>query len=267
MRWIIGDVHGMLRSLEGLLAALARRDPSARFYFCGDYVNRGPDSRRVIDLLLSLPPDMASFVRGNHDDIFDIILHGRGYCDHPRLMDPPGAFTWFMNHGLAETLTSYGLDYAQLEHAASHPTPEALGRIVSAVPEDHRWFIRSLPAVIEEKDLFVAHAMWDADEADESPGLAERLAGDGALRFKVLWGRYPPEEILRTKRWRRTGYFGHTPVDNYRPAGPLTPIRGPNIVLLDTGAALSPAGRLTAVCAETGDVIQVNRSGAVAEAK
>ena len=69
MRWIIGDVHGMRAALERLLEAVGRVDPSARFYFVGDYVNRGPDARGVIDLLLSLTN--ARFVRGNHDDIFD----------------------------------------------------------------------------------------------------------------------------------------------------------------------------------------------------
>ncbi|MEZ0265596.1 MAG: metallophosphoesterase, partial [Phycisphaerae bacterium] len=45
MRWIIGDVHGMLRPLETLLAEVRRVDSKARFYFVGDYVNRGPSSR------------------------------------------------------------------------------------------------------------------------------------------------------------------------------------------------------------------------------
>jgi hypothetical protein len=38
-------------------------------------------------------------------------------------------------------------------------------------------------------------------------------------------------------------------------------MRGPSIVLLDTGAALMPDGRLSAVCAETGECVQVHRSG------
>ncbi len=42
--------------------------------------------------------------------------------------------------------------------------------------------------------------------------------------------------------------------------------RGPGIVLLDTGAALSTTGRLSAVCAETGECVQVHRSGQLVEA-
>ena len=265
MRWVIGDVHGMRAALESLLAAVARRDSAPRFLFAGDYVNRGPDSRGVLDLLLSLPD--ASFVRGNHDDVFDVILNGRGYGDPTQPMDRVAAFRWFMQHGLGETLVSYGADYAHLEYAAGHPTESRVFDAVSGVPDAHRAFVRNLPPVHEEPDLFVAHAMWDVDAPDDAPNLAAPLAapGNDAARFKVLWGRYGERDIKRVKRWRRTGYFGHTPVRSYRP-GQDTPIRGPGIVLLDTGAALTPDGRLSAVCAETGECVQVERSGKVVPA-
>ena len=54
-------------------------------------------------------------------------------------------------------------------------------------------------------------------------------------------------------------------VQTYRPDY-VTPLRGPNIVLLDTGAALGADGRLSAVCAETGETLQVHRSGKTVEA-
>jgi hypothetical protein len=51
------------------------------------------------------------------------------------------------------------------------------------------------------------------------------------------------------KPWRRTGYFGHTPVDTYtQDSDHLVPVIGPRIVLLDTAAALVANGRLTAFC-------------------
>ena len=259
MRWVIGDVHGMLDSLRGLLQLVARRDPKAKVVFVGDYVNRGPDSGGVIDLLLSLR-GAASFVRGNHDDVFDLLLHGSGYCNHPSAADRVASFKWFMNYGLADTLLSYGVDLADLEYAASHPSEERIDKLLSTVPEAHREFIRKLSPVFEAPDMFVAHALWDVDEPDERPSLTERLKTGGQSCFKVLWGRYSMKEITRNKRWKRTGYFGHTPVkalgveDN-------VPLRGPKIVLLDTGAALNAHGRLTAVCADTGETIQVDRRG------
>ena len=113
MRWVIGDIHGMLRPLEALVAAISRRDPGAHLIFVGDYVNRGPDSRQVIDLLLTLPH--ATFLRGNHDDIFDLILHGDCYMCHKDAPDAVAGFAWFMEHGLDKTLVSYGADWAELE--------------------------------------------------------------------------------------------------------------------------------------------------------
>jgi serine/threonine protein phosphatase 1 len=261
MRWVIGDVHGMRLTLESLLAAVGKRDPSPRFLFAGDYVNRGPDARGVLDLLLALPD--ATFVRGNHDDVLDVILHGRGYCDHPTSIDRVGAFRWFMQHGLAETLVSYGADHAHLAYAAAHPSEARVSDAVEAIPAAHRAFIRGLPPVHEEPDLFVAHAMWDPH--DDPPSIAERLAASPPDRFRVLWGRYAERDVLSRKRWRRTGYFGHTPVQSYR-ASQRTPLRGPSIVLLDTGAALAPGGRLSAVCHETGECVQVDRAGRVADA-
>ncbi len=263
MRWVVGDIHGMLRPLRALVDAVTRRDAAARLLFVGDYVNRGPDSRGVVDLLLALPS--ATFVRGNHDDVFDLVLHGSGY-DPTAAPDAGSAFAWFMNHGLASTFTSYGVDYTLLECAARAPTPERLRQVTAAVPEAHRAFFRALPPVIEEPEFFAAHALWDPEEPDEAPGLSVRLQANKRLRHQVLWGRYTAAAVRRPKRWNRTGYFGHTPVETFGSSlygGDNLPIRGPKIVLLDTAVALSPAGRLSAVCVETSECVQADRLGGI----
>lgn len=120
MRWIIGDIHGMLRPLEALVSAIHRADPQATLLFAGDFVNRGPDSRRVVDLLLSL--ENARFIRGNHDDVFDQILHGSSYCENGSRHDPLTAFRWFMQHGMRETFISYGVSPAEMDALGQHPT-------------------------------------------------------------------------------------------------------------------------------------------------
>jgi serine/threonine protein phosphatase 1 len=259
MRWIIGDIHGMRNPLARLLDEVTRVDAQARFYFVGDYVNRGPDSKGVIDLLLSLKD--AKFARGNHDDIFDQVLNANLYATNASNGDRMVAFQWFMDHGLDNTFTSYGVDYAMIESCASRPTTERMRTMVEAVPEAHRRFIRELPPVIEEEDLFVAHAKWDPLEPDSK--LAEQLADDPAARHRLLWGRYSEEEIGATKSWRRTGYFGHTPVYAYAASQRtgdilMLPIAGHRLVLLDTGGALSAAGRLTAFCADNQTFVQTD---------
>src|SRR5579871_1746331 len=119
MDWVIGDVHGMLRPLSALLDAVRETDPDAHFIFVGDYVNRGPDARGVIELLLTLTN--ATFLRGNHDDVFDLLVNGDCYICHPTAMNPLEAFTWFMQFGLAETLMSYGVDWPALDALVQKP--------------------------------------------------------------------------------------------------------------------------------------------------
>ena len=264
MRWIIGDIHGMLRPLEALVHAVSTRDPGAQLIFVGDYVNRGADSRRVIDLLLTL--SNATFLRGNHDDVFDLILHGDCYMCHQDAPNAVAAFAWFMQHGLDKTLVSYGADWAELDHLARHPNPHRVAQLASIVPETHRAFIRDLRPVLEHPDLFVAHGYWDVDTADDGPDLETRLMQAPKLRYQLLLGRFSERQVLQKKRWGRTGYFGHTPVVNYRASGgDYVPVRGPKMVLLDTAVAISSAGALSAVCAETGTLLQADRGGDISE--
>ncbi len=75
MIWVIGDIHGMLDPLKRLLTRLMelhyRRDEGIeieRLIFIGDYIDYGPSSKEVVDLLLDLPFDKV-FLMGNHDDL------------------------------------------------------------------------------------------------------------------------------------------------------------------------------------------------------
>jgi len=261
MRWIVGDIHGMFRALDALINRIEQRDSAAQFIFVGDYVNRGPDSPKVIERLLHLPN--AKFLRGNHDDILDLILHDKCHARHHAVPDGVMAFCWFMQHGLEQTLVAYGADAAELEYLATHPHPAKIRKAMEVIPPRHRQFISELQSVVEYPDIFVTHAFWDPDETDTSPDISERLAAKPALRYQNLWGRFTTEQIRRPKRWSRTGYFGHTPVQNYLATETLEPLRGPRIVLVDTAAALVTYGRLSAVCAETGEVLQVDRAGKI----
>lgn len=256
----------MYRMLVALLDAVKKRDGDARFYFVGDYVNRGPESKQVVDLLLTMKN--ARFVRGNHDEIFDLVVNGQGFESHPDLYAPIHAFLTFLQFGLDSTLTSYGIDMAFIEHVAHRPSPQAMEKLLEPIPKQHREFFRSLPAVVEEPDLLVAHAKWDPDQRNDGSNIAH-LASDPQLRHLIVWGRYLENEVRRNKPWDRPACFGHTPVSTYastRTRDPHAPVTGPKITLLDTGAALSMQGRLTAFCADDHSYIQVNRSYEVNEA-
>jgi len=260
MRWIIGDIHGMLRPLEGLLAGITRADADAKLFFVGDYVNRGPESKGVIELLLTLKN--AKFIRGNHDDIFDQVISGQSYAPNASKGDRAVAFKWFTEYGLVETLASYGIVNSQI--AKVYQRPQLVNEIALSIPQSHITFIHNLPPVIEEDEFFVCHGRWEPTDFDQSPGIAEQLTTDLNRRHRLLWGRFSDVELAAAKAWNRVGYFGHTPVDNY-PAllanrDPV-PLRGTKIVLLDTAAALLPNGRLTAFCHEKQMCLQADRQG------
>lgn len=262
MNWIIGDIHGMLRPLRALTGAIAAADPQARLVFAGDYVNRGPDSRGVLDYLLTLKD--ARFVRGNHDDVFDYLLSGKSaVADIPD--DPCTVFFWFIDQGLDRTLESYGIDYADLQFMARRCSRRVLKAMFDVVPKPHREFMRTLPLVVEDKDFFVAHGYAEVSAGNEF-GFGAHNACDPEFRRATLWNRPTDEQILLPKAWTRTGYFGHTPVNNFDYPlfeGSMVPLRGPKMVLLDTAAAMHIEGKLSAVCHETGQVLQADQVGQV----
>ncbi len=257
----------MLRPLQGLIDAVTELDSSPQWIFVGDYVNRGPDARGVVDLLLQFPN--ARFCRGNHDDVLDLILNGSSFAEQATQNNRPIAFRWFMEHGLADTLASYGVHPNDMIEVMRHPSESALDRLFAAVPQSHRDFLRGLQPVIQEPDLFVVHAKWETHQSDSDPDPAVRLHHDHEMRRVAIWGRFTVEELDQPKAWKRTGYFGHTPVDAYgsrggydrHGGGKLIPIVAEKIVLVDTASALSPVGLLTAYCPDVPQYIQADRRG------
>src|SRR5207237_8862021 len=97
----IGDCHGCAGELAALLAGL-RPAPGDTLVCVGDYLDRGPDSRTVIDTVMDLEqrPGVATvFLRGNHEDMCLAYLGRRGHYGE----------SWMLNGGAA-TPRSYGLD-------------------------------------------------------------------------------------------------------------------------------------------------------------
>src|SRR5690606_1076938 len=137
----------------------------------------------------------------------------------------------FLEHGLDKTLLSYGADPALIERYIERPSEKLIPDLIAGVPESHRRFFRQLPPVIDEHDFFMAHASWPTDEKTELPAVSTRVRADSRLRHEVLWGRLTADDMARRKAWRRTGFFGHSPVGNYTTAhgsGDL-PLVGPQI--------------------------------------
>jgi serine/threonine protein phosphatase 1 len=169
----VGDIHGEIRLLRKLIAALAPR-PEDRLVFLGDYIDRGEDSHAVIDYLLDLRErHPCVFIKGNHEDMLLDFLEGA-----PRY----GPFTWRFNGGTA-TLANYGAaDAAQLKER---------------LPAAHLAFFGSLLPRWEDEHYIYVHAGLAPEPQFESPHAAE------------LWIR--TSFIYSTKDFGKKVIFGHTP--------------------------------------------------------
>ena len=151
MRWVIGDIHGMFDPLRRLLGEISRNDPTPTLYFCGDYCDRGLQTRQVVDLLLELPN--ANFVRGNHDDVMDLCCNGTSLGIGPAMGGPADdetlveVFHLFRFEGLAETMVSYGL----VPGGWAHQDPDENLRLLAGrvVTELERMIVES-----DANDLF-----------------------------------------------------------------------------------------------------------------
>jgi serine/threonine protein phosphatase 1 len=154
----IGDIHGCFDKLKSLIAACefvsAGRD--ARFVCIGDYVDRGPDTRRVIDFLIHKQlheKDRFICLRGNHEEMLSRAANTER-SDH-ELMN------WWANGG-EQTLDSYGVNDP------------------SALPDEHLALIQALPMKFsDEKRLYV--------HAGIRPGVS--LAAQSEM--DLLWIREP----------------------------------------------------------------------------
>lgn len=147
--YAIGDVHGHLALLERMIAAIdadlaAHPVKEAIEVTLGDYIDRGPDSRGVLQLLATRPPTGRTRVslRGNHEDFLLDFLD-----------DPTELHFWAQN-GAVETLASYGVHINPAAIDVAHAHRE----LTAALPEHHRTFLKNLSTMHRIGDIVCAHA-------------------------------------------------------------------------------------------------------------
>lgn len=208
--YAIGDIHGQLAELHRVLDLIeADGGPDAHIVFVGDYTDRGPDSRGVLNLLIDGQQQSRNWtcLMGNHDRMFAWFMQ-----DYP-LHDAhlPVELYWLHQRlGGDTTLASYGVD---LTGRSRMSDVHAAAREV--VPAEHIAFLRGLDLSFEAEHQFFCHA-------GIRPGvpLAEQSEHD------LLWIR--KEFHVETKMHPKLIVHGHTPVDQATYYG--------NRINLDTGA-------------------------------
>lgn len=230
--YAVGDIHGELSALDDLLGKIAADLPdlAARgirpvVVFLGDYVDRGPDSRGVLDRLSAdpLPGAECRFLMGNHEDAVLAALAD------PRTMPP------WLQFGGGETLASYGI---RVGHG-SRSQDEAGAALARAMPERHRAFLAGLELSAIYGDYAFVHA-----------GIRPGRPIEQQDRDDLLWIRDP---FLGSRRWHgKVVVHGHTIVER--------PELLANRIAIDTGAYAT--GILSCLVLEgTGRRILAGRSG------
>jgi serine/threonine protein phosphatase 1 len=214
--YAIGDVHGRADMLDDLLWRIkddAGSLHNSKLIFLGDYVDRGPDSRGVIDRLISLGKDHpdAVFLKGNHEALMLEFL-----------ADPEDLPHW-LEWGGEETLESYGVD-------PTGKDPRTLAEELSAaMPKSHHDFLAGLALTHQEGDYVFVHA-----------GLRPGAPLDEQKEEDLLWIRKRFHNAAPDARPEQVVVHGHTPTDKPDDAGWR--------IGVDTGAVYG--GMLTAVVLE-----------------
>jgi len=217
--YVIGDIHGRLDLLERAIAAI-RRDvdlygADALTVTLGDYIDRGPASRGVIECLAQNPfPTPYVALKGNHEGMLLDFLD-----------DPTLGMHWRMQGG-EQTLQSYGVAVRPL--MVGKANAEAAKRLRAALPASHLVFLRSLGTSLQHGRFFLCHA-----------GVRPGVPLDAQSEHDLLWIR---GEFLQSEAdFGKIVVHGHTPV--------AEPEVLPNRINIDTGAFAS--GRLTCIVLES----------------
>lgn len=183
---MISDIHGCLEQFELLMEKLAFEPERDRLILMGDYVDRGPKSREVVERVMELVErDGATALRGNHDQrLVDLIRR-----------DEPHARAKFMEHGGRQTIASYcGIGEEEIDETA---LTRAVADIRSRYGR-HIDFLAGLPLYYEDESHICVHAGLNPQYAD--------------------WKRQPEHDFMYIKKdfYRsktnvgRKVVFGHT---------------------------------------------------------
>jgi serine/threonine protein phosphatase 1 len=154
MRYAIADIHGCCRTFQALIEKIqfGRGD---RLYLLGDYIDRGPDSKGVLDTIMAMG-DQARAILGNHEAMWLGASDRRGR----RLPDQGALGLWLENGGLATLRSFEGVD-----------------------TKPYLAFLRNLPLFLELEDFLLVHAEFDLS-------LSDPFGKEGAEA--MLWSRGRP---------------------------------------------------------------------------
>ncbi|MGD0335096.1 MAG: metallophosphoesterase family protein [Xanthobacteraceae bacterium] len=179
LTYAIGDIHGSLSKLRGLMARCARHAQGRpmTLVFLGDYIDRGPESAGVVRYVMELQSRLREHVialKGNHEAVALGVIDGTTPADY------------WLTLGGAATLRSYGVDSAR------------------ALPGEHVDWLRSLWPSYDDGRRFFVHA-----------GIDPERPLDAQHEHDLLWIREP--FLSEERNYPRLIVHGHTPLTTGAP--------------------------------------------------
>lgn len=213
--WFIGDIHGEIGLLDRLLTAILEHKPQ-EIVFMGDYIDRGPHSRKVVDRIMELELPVACLM-GNHELMMLSAFEDSAFGYNPMEL-------WYRNGGEA-TLQSFGFTgffsfQSQMEEhylqffrslRMSHVTEPGTGLkilathagISPAIPLTDQLLLkdyRDLQQYMQNKQLDMGDSfLWTREAFFNSP--ASLWKG-----YMVVHGHTP---VLKLKRFIQAGHYPH----------------------------------------------------------
>ena len=180
--WVIPDIHGCSKTLQALLENQIRPSKHDWLYFLGDYIDRGPDSRGVIDIIQKLQREEYNIrlLRGNHEDFCLQAYHRK--ANILDLLPGKGIVSEWKRHGGKETMESFGI------------------KKPSEIPEKYILWMSKLEYYIELDNFLIVHAGFDFGQDDPFED-----------EHAMLWIReFAPD---RDKLGGKTVIHGHVPIN------------------------------------------------------
>lgn len=179
--FVVGDIHGTIAELEILLDHLIDKEglqKEDRIVFVGDYIDRGYETRKVIQRLIDLKTKfpLTTFLRGNHEDMLLNFLGFEGSLGEN-----------FIINGGNQTLISYGIN------PALYPA-----EILTQFPSEHLSFFLNLERFAVCQEHLIVHA-----------GFNPKFSLDQQQGEDIFWIR--DEFIMSSHPFNKTVIFGHTP--------------------------------------------------------
>ncbi|OMC81504.1 metallophosphoesterase family protein [Viridibacillus sp. FSL H8-0123] len=187
---LISDIHGELKKFQELLNLANYSPDEDRLVLLGDYIDRGPNSADVLDLIMKLQQNGAIVLIGNHENLME-----KAFTEKTEYAWKH----WTERCGGKETLLSYGFSKEEIQ-GIGEGEQFTVPQLQSKKLDEHLAFIKNLHIYIEDEDYIFVHA-----------GIDPHIPVSETEKETLIWIR---EEFYNGYTGSKTIVFGHTPTSN-----------------------------------------------------